>query len=375
MKVHYIITTGFSILLSFFFFVFLEDISFPWVDECQTSDAAITLVKSGIIDSHVSGVPSFSFYTTVLAGWYWLFGISHTATCSLELLFALLTYLSLLYCFYKWESLCKPLSLYIFTLLYWICFNMPALITMGRVDMAEAFICVLIVYQLVEKRMGKGNIFLLLLWSTLLTFNSIYGIPYIFAIGVFVAFLPFDNIGYGKWRYLKESMPIVFVGFILGFGIGRIWDLCHGHFYHFLARQLSHIGSPDNGFFDRLLSSYLNDIPLLIMSSAIIVVLLYKGVKFRSGAYMTFVFSLCIPLVMTIGGRYQGYYHWMSYLVAVPLFIYTIDRFLSPKVALALSAFLILVGTYSTIIHIDLQKEVRRGIGSKTQNNELAKRL
>lgn len=320
------INIGIAFFLSLLYICFANYYSFPWCDEIYFSGPAANFISRG--EWFTAGIanPYSPLYSLLLAGWFLIFGVSHLAAVSLEVLIAFAVYI-VLYSIIEKRSLFKKTVSYYFLLpLFWFGFYLPTAFTMGRVDM----LALLLILALVDGFVPHGNEYRINYWklmcvAILLPFTAIYPLPFICYILLFTFIICRDN---------RKKIFWVGVCIMLGFFVGLFITGIFAYYYKFLKDFLGWIFGMESAgrvsFFEKVLHAY-KDIPTLVLFGiTILCVAIRKHIRTPKSIYC---FVLLIPFFMTIAGRYERYYWWMMYIPTVVLFIEAIE-FVSYKKAL-----------------------------------------
>lgn len=330
----------------------LDQVS-PWVDEVMFMDTPVNFVSGNGWTTHAwyAGGDQTPFstypplYQMLEVVWMSIWGISLVSCRSLNLVLILLLGFACL----KLSELFndrKPslLVVAIFSLLLWCNGEMAWMYRNGRPDILGAFLCVLsIIYAWNHLKNSKP------LWPFVITCGFIVtsGMQATVFMGiVFICLFIF------RWDMRKKIWP-VFLSFVGGTFSGLlamiIFMAINGHLFAFLVSVASYSGSlkhiaaellptfgpmlglnPDEWLakladdtapqplWERILSVY-NHIGYLsmILFNIIVIIILRKGLRFKSPYIIVFLIAQCVPILMIIAGRFMSYYHWMTLIPCI----------------------------------------------------------
>lgn len=334
MNKHYHISLLVSTIFAILYIVFADYYSFAWCDEIFFSNPAANYIHGR--DWYTAGVGNLypPLYSLLLTVWFYIFGVSHQAAVSLEVIITLAVYFKLSGIIKKRSVFDNPLSYFILIPMFWLGFYMPTIFTMGRVDM----LVLLILLFLLDEILPHGNKLEISWWeiiilSALLSFSAIYPLPFMCFILLFAFFVRKNN---------RKQIVRGGIYMMLGFCIGLLFTLLFAYSNRFLAGFLAWIlgmgYSGDASFTEKLLHAYC-DIPSMILYCCAIVVLLIK--KQTKIPISVLVFIIINPLLMTLAGRYERYYWWMTSLPIIMVFISSIETF--PKKYLLITTSIVFV--------------------------------
>lgn len=328
MNRHIQISLGISTIIAILYIVFVDAYSFAWCDEIYFSNPAVNYLHGG--DWYTEGIGNLypPLYSLLLTAWFYAFGVSHLAAVSLEIVITLVVYFKLVSIIHRRVLFENTISYYILLPLFWVGFYMPTIFTMGRVDM----LVLLLLLFLIDIMMPCGDKLEIEWWrivivSALLSFSAIYPLPFICFILLF---------SFVKNKKNRKQLFRGGVYMMIGFSVGILFTLLFAYSNKFLAGFLAWIlGTGYSGrasFGEKLLHAYC-DLPTIILYCGSLVLMKVRNQKKIPGSLLGFI--IAIPLLMTLAGRYERYYWWMTSIPVIIFFISTIET-LPRKVVLTI---------------------------------------
>lgn len=322
-KKHYYISLVVSLFIAIAYILFANNYSFPWCDEIYFSAPAYNFINGNGWNTAGISNPYPPLYSLLLAGWFLLFGLSHTAAVSLEIFLALICYYVLSTIISHRSIFKTPISFYLILLLYWCGFYMPTLFTMGRVDMLVMLLAIILIDAIAPNKgvleINKQAKLKIAGVSALLPFTAIYPLPFV----CFVLFFLFISDKNNRAKY-KQIVLYVFGGFMIGIIASILFHYLMDHHLRFIVSVFSMTASGKVSFMDKLIKAY-HDIPTLILFLLSISLLYHKKATFINKKLL--VFLLLIPALMILAGRYERYYWWMMYIPVIILFAKSIELY------------------------------------------------
>ena len=302
-----------SFVTSLVVLVIVNYFSFPWIDEIGTADTPINVVLRGEWHSDIWQYTYNPLHAFLLIIWIKVWGVSHMAICSLNVLLAFICSLVFLKIFEIWNKTNK-LTLVCFVLSYWLSLTFSLIEIYGRLDILVMLFTILVIHYFFRD-FDKANATKIFFFSFLLMASNIYTVPII---------IIFQSL---RFLFLRNRKEIVYqtIVFIAGVFLSFI---CICWFYYSRGILISYlhtyyafndtIASGGDSFINRLFRAYSIDPYNLVLFCSFLV---YGLIKKKNISYFYASFILLIPLFMTIAGRYQPYYSWL-FSISVLFFLY-----------------------------------------------------
>lgn len=301
-------------------YVSLADyVEIPWVDGVCTADSAINLVTKGEWRSYAWNYTYQPLYGLLLAGWVWLFGVSHAVTCSLGVCLYALSFVYIGAAMSRCGWLSSPRGLGVWVVLFWVVWA-PWWVCACRIDALTLLAASVVVRLLLSGGGERGTA--LFLSAVALMLSSLYVIP---LVAVFVAFLfAVDYGGVGRVAWLRRGAAVA-AGFGVGFALTCLFYFRNDFLLHYLgAPQTAAATSASWNPFIKMVSLnfglVLNGEDALLRlvhaytsePMAVVLLAVAWGFAIRIGRWRLLLgFVSLIPLLMTLFGRYTFSYSWV----------------------------------------------------------------
>ena len=309
-----------SAVLAVLCILFLDAISFPWIDELSLTDTPARVACYGQWFSNVDLYQYHPLHGFLLAGWLKIFGVSHQAAVSLDVVLALAASLVLLRLLDRRLGVQECLERVAFVLLFWGGGVLAWTITNGRVDMLVLLLTTLLVDEMIWGE-GKGHRLRLAAWSFLQFFSAIYAAPPVVVLAILLVLLPRE--GTLRKQRLLDGI-VVAIGYCAAlFGIGLFY-LRHHILFRWLHGYFRFNGTVSGdvpSFPERIQDAYGLDLQALVLFLAAFLLLLGSGWLKGRGRWAGVLMVGAIPLLMTLAGRYTLYYAWMFHVPVIVLFV------------------------------------------------------
>ena len=317
MKKHIYINVGVAFILCLLYICLADYYSFAWCDEIYFSSPAANLIDGRAWYTEGIGNPYPPLYSLMLAGWFLIFGVSHTAAVAMEILLAFCAYIVILRFVERHCLFTKPVSYYILIPLYWLGFYMPTVFTMGRVDMLVMLLVLLLIDEILPtNEKNVYNKWKLIGLSFLLALSAIYPLPFT----VFVILFFLISSGAANRRIYFKIGLFVLSGILLGL----IATIVFSYYNGYLAEFLSWIGggrSKVDAFIHKIPHAY-SDIPTIAIYLITTTIIFFR--KLNRIPLKILIFIAMIPSLMMLVGRFERYYWWMMYIPTIVIFIMSI---------------------------------------------------
>lgn len=314
------------------FYVSLADyVEIPWVDGVCTADSAINLVTKGEWRSYAWNYTYQPLYGLLLAGWVWLFGVSHAVTCSLGVCLYALSFVYIGAAMSRCGWLSSHRGLCVWAVLFWVVWA-PWWVCACRVDSLALLAASVVVRLLLSGGGGESRWAALFLSAVALMLSSLYVVP---LVAVFVAFLfAVGHGGVGRVAWLGRGAAVA-AGLGVGFALTCLFYFRNDFLLHYLgAPQTSAATSVSWNPFIKMVSMnsglVLNDEDALLRlvhaytsePMAIVLLAVAWGVAMRIGRWRLLLgFVSLIPLLMTLFGRYAFCYSWLLSIPTMVCFV------------------------------------------------------
>lgn len=312
-------------------YVSLADyVEIPWVDGVCTADSAINLVTKGEWRSYAWNYTYQPLYGLLLAGWVWLFGVSHAVTSSLGVCLYALSFVYIGAAMSRCGWLSSRRGLCVWAVLFWVVWA-PWWVCACRIDSLTLLASSVVVRLLLSGGGGERGV-ALFLSAVALMLSSLYVIP---LVAVFVAFLfAVDHGGVGRKVWLRRGAAVA-AGFCAGGALTCLFYFHNGFLLHYLgAPQTSAATSASWNPFIKMVSLNFGlvlddeDVLLRLMHAytsepmALVLLAVAWGFAMRIGRWRLLLgFVSLIPLQMTLFGRYSFSYSWLLSIPTMVCFV------------------------------------------------------
>ncbi len=309
---------------------FADYLSLPWCDEVGTADAAVNLSLNRGWGSQVWTYSYNVLHVHLLWGWLKGFGISHRTVCALDVVLAWCSFAALACAAYRTHLCRKALSFLLLSVCFWLLPVMFRTINGGRIDTLVMLFTILSVWSIVrldgcdDRR--KANVFLS---SFLLMLSGVYSVPPIAALCALQVLCSIRDR-----RELRREISLTLAaatGFLLGYLLCCAFYFRHGYLLQFVNTYLClGVGSLMEGPspLSRIADSHLRDgLPFLFLAGGVGLGVSLPKLRFSRRIWCLLLWVACIPLVMTLAGRYERYYRWLFVLPVVLTGIGILERF------------------------------------------------
>lgn len=331
---------GIAILLALLFALLniltLNWYPLPWIDEICFTDTPVNVVLQ---KEWVSTVWKYSYnplHAFLLIPWLYLFGISHLAVTSINVVFSFILFILLSSYLYKKKIIVSFWAMMLYTFVFWNASNFSWNFRCGRVDpliMIFTFLVVKECFEFKKYAAATHLMFFRYFIYSLLLFLS--GVPSLPVVGSMIVLLYIVQAEHRK--IILKLGTISLIAFALGFGLicvfyginHNIKNYLYSFTYYNTNTNLDIVDSKTHIF--RILNSYLINREALILGISNLLIFLHvfrsgrNSEKFTADNHNLPVFLLLImsvPVIMTLAGRYQIYYSWMFFLPVLILSLY-----------------------------------------------------
>lgn len=385
-------------LIAFFAIINLLTIKLtplPWVDEVMSTDFALNIVQGNGVTSTVMTNIFLKLHQFLLIPWIRVFDFSLVGVRSFNVFFAFILCVILTFILFRNKK--NYLSIIFFILLFWSAGVFSWIYRCGRIDLisilgAVCFIIVAYKYLFTSKVKRiwlffaailvelsgipvipfilfgllwfllfnsdlKGKLFTIILWFILgvivgflidLAILVLFGDP----LGYIVSIIGYSQSAYSIYVKVISNSP--FLADWFGFDQYK--------FANYIANNIASVEKRDS-LFDNIYNGYILNPEYLIVTMLNIVVgsylLIKKKVKLISNEIYIISFSLLIPFIMALSGRYPIYYTWMGYLTAIMAVIWLHKKYKSPIFTSALvlvTIYILSSGLVKTLLTSDENK-------------------
>ncbi len=329
----------------------------PWIDEVMMLDTAYNAAFHGSWETtawyRVAGQRPFStyppLYQMLATVWMWLFGSSLTTVRSLNLLITFILGATCLRLMKGHGLRLAPLTVALFTMLLWGTSEMAWMYRNGRPDMLCALVFVLtaqaIDHHLFSKSPTTGII--VVATSALLVCSGIQAAAYLCALWLFL----FVVMRQRRREIVRLLVPLL-SGLLMGLLLVALFMYAHGRLMPFVCSIIQYsttlssvaltvlpwagdvFGFDPAPFTHKLLeltteSTLLERLAAIVeyRSFAILSITALLGYVVTSRdnlrrlscdmGFLSLLFALCVPVIMTLAGRFAVYYRWMAFLPLV----------------------------------------------------------
>lgn len=315
-----------GILLSLVFGIYtickLNFNSLGWVDEIGTADTAVNIVLHGKWFSHNWPYSYHPLHMWALIPWVKVFGISHVSVCSLNVMWAGLSCMLLVWIMVRRKVFTTYWQVLLFNLLYWFSANLSWTAMSGRIDCMVMFFTVCVVGLFMRKSVAdnKGYLVRLGVAAFLLALTGIYTIPLFIVFWLVCVSRPFSQ---SSRSVIFRRGIVVGIGCFLAFGVVVAYYLYHQALFRYLYMTFCHcttVSGVSIGSTVGYRECYFTEWHLLVaLVVSGILCMMNKEVRHRTN-WLFFAFTLFIPPLMVAAGRYAWYYHWV-FSIPVGLFL------------------------------------------------------
>lgn len=329
----------------------------PWIDEVMFLDTSYNAAVHGRWETtawyRVAGQYPFStyppLYQLLAAAWIWLFGGSLVAVRSMNLLVMLLLGMASLRLMRRQGFVMTTWTELLFTVLLWGTSEVAVIYRNGRPDMLCALAFVLAV-SAIDRHLSarsQASRVAVVFTSTCLLCSGIQA-----AVCLCVLWLFLFVVNGQRRMEVARLLPLLMAGLLTGLLAVAFFMLAHGRLLPFASSVVQYsatlksialavlpwtgevFGFASEPYTQKLLQ--LGAEPSLaerlislteyhtFFVLAVIALLAYatcfrcdlKGVL-RDKGFLSLLFALCVPVMMTLAGRFPFYYRWMAFLPLV----------------------------------------------------------
>lgn len=338
-----------SALIAIAMMIAINRISWPWRDECGTTDTAANIVLRGVWESHVWPYSYNPLHLLLLVPWCQVFGVSHAAVCSFGIVTGFILFAILSTTINKRGIISGFLHNFLFVVLFWGSWVFSGIITNGRIDMLLALFTTLTVIELLSDTNRSESLYKwrLFCFSFLMMLTAVYAVPMIaLFIVLLMAIAPTNAI---RKAYFIKGI-VCGAGVLSAFTVSCVYYLCHHSLLRFLHSYFSYnasLSGSSETFADKIAHAYTYDIQALVIF--LIVLFLTVSVRrLRIIDWRIVSFIGLIPILAKLSGRYEVYYSWMFFLPVTLLFMKTVQRLSHRQISLAflIAAICVMFFTY-----------------------------
>lgn len=297
--------------------------TFPWCDELVLAGDPARWAIAGSFDGRVWPCTYNLLYPLALSGWFKAFGVSHVATISLSTLAAFCASCLCLRVARRRGLFAGQLPALAFVVLFWCGQGLSWMVTDGRLDALTMLFAVPLADSLLPdsgRREGRRTILMTAVWAFLLMLTSVYMLPVLFVLGLLVLVVDPLHDRAVIWRKGFAAAAAIALGYVLIAGFyflqANLIRFCGFYLYFNTITGFKAAPLPI-----RLVKGYLFNREALALALLIFLSLPFSRRPWPKGLGWALGFALAIPLVMTLGGRYEHYYSWAFY---VPLAMITV---------------------------------------------------
>jgi hypothetical protein len=326
----------------------------PWVDEVMMLDTSYNMAVHGSWETtawyRVAGQHPFStyppLYQLLAAAWIWLFGSSLVVVRSMNLLVTFMLGGTCLRLMTRCGQGATPVTTALFTLLLWGTGEMAWMYRNGRPDMLCALIFVCTVWAIASYLSEKTPAARLavVVASALLLCSGVQAAVCLCAVWLF-----FFIAAKGRCRESVRLFALLMTGILLGMLLVALFMLANGRLVAFICSIIQYsatlsaisltvlpwagevLGFNPAPYTEKLLaltteSSLCERLHSIAECRSFLVLsmlsLVAYAFSFRNHlkalttdrGFLMLLCALCVPLVMTLAGRYPVYYRWMAFL-------------------------------------------------------------
>ena len=331
-KKEYYPITIFAILFAAIYIILLDYIAVPWLDEIGTADTAINFLRTHKWESNVWNYTYPPLHSFLLMGWMSLFGISHISVCSMNVVFALISFLIIESWMINKKLFESVIVRYSYLLLFWLaCYSINGIMVRGRIDMLTMMFSVLLIIALIREGKTKTTYLGIVASSIFLMLSCFYIIPVFVIISLFGFFVCPD------WKEWFKRCVLMASGFFIGFVLVCAFYYKIGFLFHFLSSlfsfnaNVSSNGVNSSPFVLRLMNAYyvnnrdLSYLLFLLLAWLLLMMPNYLKTYNKRRMITILLFVTLLPCIMTMVGRFYGPYKWMIALPIVCILPYLIE--------------------------------------------------
>lgn len=312
-----------SLLMCIFHICMLDYTAFPSGDEIGTADSAINWLTNGEWYSAVWVYTYHPLHNFLLTLWLSVFGISHMAVCSMNVLIAFITSLLCLKILTERKIINNLWSTLIFIFLFWAI----APHSNGRIDCLMMLFSVGIVDQLFpsSEQYSKSNKSLAI-YSFGLMLTGIYSIPIILVLGISLLIYEWKDIE--KRQVLIRQAKVIVISCLIAFLLVCLFYLINHRLLRFLQTYIRFNSNFNKGmdnllvhytFSEMVIDGYRNLYIVLFVLTGIV----FGYIKKKKSLLYSSVFVLSIPIIGAAAGHYVSYYYWMMNIFAIVILIWS----------------------------------------------------
>lgn len=290
--------------------------TFPWCDELVLADNPARWAIGGSFDGRVWPCTYNFLYPALLSIWFKVFGVSHATTISLSVLAAFLTVVALLHIAERRKLFSGALASSAFVILFWCGWDLHQIITNGRLDALTMLMTVLFADALIpdpNRTENRRTILSTALYAGLLMLTSVYMLPLLFVLGLLILIVdPLHDRTTTLRKGLVSAGAIVFSYAFIVFFYFLQHELIRFLGFYIYFNTITGFKADPLPF--RILRGYLFNREALVLATSMLVLVLIVRKNLPQMFRFVTVFTLAIPLIMILGGRYEPYYSWAFYL-------------------------------------------------------------
>lgn len=319
-----------SFVLMFINIITLNWYPLTWTDEVMWVDPAVNVIQNGVWTSTIWDYIRSPLYTLILIPWMEVFGISHIAVCSFSVLIAFVANILILYILAERKLVNSLFSSILFVLIFWCASSFSWTIRSGRIDMIVLLFTILSVKEILNFNSSFKSSVLLVLYSCGLIWSGIYSPPLV------VIFLLFLFITCKAERHIfQKKILFFFLGSFIGFIGVSLFFFFHKLMFHFWISPFSVGSTSKSSLFFEVIDAYYvrnqyidtKEVLLLILITIVTFIMYRKQIIKDKLLYLCIIFSILVPLFMTLLSRYRVYYSWLCFLPLLVCYIILINKY------------------------------------------------
>ena len=299
----------------------IDSCTFPWCDELCLCDGMYMKALRGVDWSAVSACAYNPFYPILLYVWAKLFGAAHFVASALSVVIGYVACVvidSIARRREWWSSVWADAA---FVFLFWGGWLLSEAFTTARPDVLALLLGALFADALSREDGNARPRLRTFVFATLLFLAAPYPLPLMFFFGLFLL----TTAGSSQAR--RTVMGRGFAaggGFMLGIALASGYYVVQQDVMRLLGSYVyfnSITGYSSAPFWTRVVKGYSYDLtPFALLATA-----LALG-AFKRRSWPVALFIVAIPLLMTLGGRYERYYIWTFYVPCVLLAVHAVAR-------------------------------------------------